>query len=73
MRNRVAVRVDDEGHLIIPNEFRRRHGLDRDARGVEESPEDGLFLRPASKLPRHTYSEERRAEFLLSNAFDGED
>lgn len=73
MRNRMAVRVDEQGHLVIPEEFRRRHGLNRDARVVVESTEDGLFLRPASSISRHTYSDERRAEFLLSNATDEED
>lgn len=73
MRTRKAVRVDDDGNLVIPDEFRRKHGLDRDAKVVVESREDGLFLRPAASLSRHTYSEERRAEFLLSNATSDED
>lgn len=73
MRKRMAVRVDDDGHLVIPEEFRRRHGLDRDAKVVVESRADGLFLRPASAVSRHTYSEQRRAEFLLANAADIED
>lgn len=73
MRKRKAVRVDDDGNLIIPEEFRRKHGLDGDARVVVESREDGLFLRPASSLSRHTYSEQRRAEFLLANAADDDE
>lgn len=73
MRNRRAVRVDEDGNLVIPQEFRRRHGLERDAKVVVESTADGLFLRPVSSLSRHTYSDERRAEFLLSNATNEED
>lgn len=73
MRNRKAVRLDADGHLIIPQEFRQRHGLDSDAQVVVESTDDGLFLRPVSSLSRHTYSDERRAEFLLSNATDADD
>lgn len=73
MRTRKAVRVGDDGNLVIPDEFRRQHGLDRDAKVVVESREDGLFLRPASSLSRHTYSEQRRAEFLLANASDDEE
>lgn len=68
MRNRKAVTVDGQGNVVIPEEFRRRHGLDRDAKVVVESTGDGLFLRPVSSLSRHTYSDMRRAEFLLSNA-----
>lgn len=73
MRNRAAARVDDGGNLVIPDEFRERHGLDRDAEVVVESTDEGLLLRPISTLSRHTYSDERRAEFLLSNASDEEE
>lgn len=73
MRNRTAARMDESGNLIIPEEFRRRHGLDGDAKVVVESTDEGLLLRPLSSLSRHTYSNERRAEFLLSNASSDED
>lgn len=73
MRRRRAARVDDSGRLVIPDELRRRHGLDDDDRVVVESTDEGLLLRPVSSISRHTYSEERRAEFLLSNAADHED
>ncbi len=73
MRNRTAARVDDGGNLVIPDEFRERHGLDGDAKVVVESTDEGLLLRPVSSLSRHTYSDERRAEFLLSNASDEEE
>ena len=35
--------------------------------------EDGELTRPAVALPVEMYSEERKAEFLLSNAVDGQD
>lgn len=73
MRNRTAATVDEGGNLVIPEEFRRRHGLDGDAKVVVESTEDGLLLRPVDSLSRHTYSDERRAEFLLSNASSDEE
>lgn len=73
MRNRTAARVGDGGTLSIPEEFRRRHGLDPESTVIVESRDDGIFLRPASSLSRHTYSEERRAEFLLTNAVDEDD
>lgn len=34
---------------------------------------DGILIRPAVALPLETYTLERRAEFLLSNAVDAED
>lgn len=68
MTNRTAARIDDGGNLIIPEEFRRRHRLDENDRVVVESTDEGILLRPVSSLSRHTYSDQRRAEFLLSDA-----
>jgi hypothetical protein len=39
---------------------------------AEERP-DGILIRPAVALPLESYTPERRAEFLLSNAVDAED
>ena len=39
---------------------------------AEERPE-GILLRPAVAMPVETYTPERRAEFLLSNAIDAAD
>lgn len=49
--------VGSRGTVVIPAEFR----------------EEGLLLRPATVLPLETYSRERKAEFLLTNATDEED
>ena len=38
-----------------------------------EGREEGILLRPALAVPLESYSPERKAEFLLSNAVDGED
>lgn len=74
MRNRTAARIDDGGNLIIPEEFRRRHRLDENDRAVVmESTDEGILLRPVSSLSRHTYSDQRRAEFLLSDATGGKE
>lgn len=73
MRKRMAARVGDGGTLSIPAEFRRRHGLDPETTVIVEQRQDGIFLRPASAVSRHTYSNERRAQFLLANAADEEE
>ena len=39
---------------------------------AEERPE-GILLRPAAVLPMESYSPERKAEFLLSNAINAAD
>ena len=40
---------------------------------MAEETADGILLRPAAVLPMETYTPERRAEFLLSNATDAAD
>jgi hypothetical protein len=40
---------------------------------VAEARDDGILLRPAAVLPIEVYTDERRAEFLLSNAVDPAD
>ncbi len=35
--------------------------------------EEGILIRPAVALPLERYTPKRRAQFLLSNAVDGED
>ena len=39
---------------------------------AEETPA-GILLRPAAVLPVESYTDERRAEFILSNAVDASD
>ncbi len=40
---------------------------------IAEDREEGILIRPAVAVPLESYSQERKAEFLLSNAVDGED
>lgn len=73
MKMRTATTVDSRGAMTIPAELRRRYGLEEGTRVVIESRRDGILLRPVSSIARHTYSDQRRAEFLLTNATDEED
>ena len=40
---------------------------------IAEPREDGVLIRPAVALPVESYSDERKAEFLLTNAVDAQD
>ena len=39
---------------------------------IAEDREEGILIRPTVAVPLESYSQERKAEFLLSNAVDGE-
>jgi AbrB family looped-hinge helix DNA binding protein len=66
-------RMGKRGTIVVPAELRERYGLDEGALIIAEEREDGILLRPAVAVPVEVYTPERRAEFLLSNAVDGED
>ncbi len=40
---------------------------------IAEERDEGILLRPAVAMPVETYTPERRAAFLLSNAVDAAD
>ena len=48
-------------------------GLEEGALIIAEPRADGSLIRPAVALPVEVYSDERKAEFLLSNAVDSEE
>jgi AbrB family looped-hinge helix DNA binding protein len=66
-------RVGKRGAVVIPAGLRRRFGIEEGALVIAEEREDGILIRPAVALPVETYSPERVAEFLLSNAVDEKD
>ena len=69
----MLAKIGNRGVVVIPAELRRRYGLEENTPVVLEDRQDGLLIRPAVVLPVGTYTPERRAEFLLSNAIDVED
>lgn len=73
MSERKTTTVGSRGTVVIPAELRRRYGLEEGSTVIAEPREDGLLLRPAAVLPLETYSPERKAEFLLTNATDRQD
>jgi AbrB family looped-hinge helix DNA binding protein len=66
-------RIGKRGTFVIPARLRRRFGLSEGTTVIAEETEEGILLRPAITLPIESYSSERRAEFLLSNAINDDD
>lgn len=66
-------RVGKRGAVVIPSALRRRFGIEEGSLVLAEERPDGILIRPAVALPLETYTPERRAEFLLSNAVDAAD
>jgi AbrB family looped-hinge helix DNA binding protein len=66
-------RIGKRGTFVIPAKLRRRFGLSEGTTVIAEETEEGILLRPAVTVPIESYSSERRAEFLLSNAINDED
>lgn len=68
-----TMKVGGRGTVVIPAPLRRRYGLGEGTLIIAEPRDDGILLRPAVAVPVETYTPERKAEFLLSSAVDGED
>ncbi len=66
-------RVGKRGTFVIPAKLRRRFGLEEGSEVIAEETPQGILIRPAVTVPLELYSDERKAEFLLSNAVDAED
>ena len=66
-------RVGKRGTIVIPAALRRRFGIEEGSLVIAEDREEGILIRPAVALPLESYTPKRRAQFLLSNAVDGED
>jgi AbrB family looped-hinge helix DNA binding protein len=66
-------RVGKRGAIVIPAALRRRFGIEEGTLVLAEARPDGILIRPAVALPIETYTDERKAEFLLANAVDRDD
>ena len=66
-------KVGKRGTVVIPANLRREFGIEEGTFVITEAREDGVLVRPAVALPVESYSDQRKAEFLLSNAVDEED
>jgi len=66
-------KVGKRGTVVIPAALRRRFGIEEGSLIIAEDRGEGILIRPAVAVPLESYSQERKAEFLLSTAVDGED
>ena len=66
-------RVGKRGTFVIPAKLRRRFGIEEGSEVIAEETPQGILIRPAMTIPLELYSDERKAEFILSNAVDLED
>jgi AbrB family looped-hinge helix DNA binding protein len=70
---REVSRVGRRGTVVIPASLRKRFRLQDGSMVMAEERDEGILLRPAAVVPVETYSPERKAQFLLSNAVDEAD
>ena len=68
-----SARVGKRGAIIVPAKLRKRFGIEEGSIVIAEEKDDGILIRPAMVVPVEQYTPERKAEFLLSNAVDGDD
>ena len=66
-------KVGKRGTLVIPAKLRRRFGIEEGSEVIAEETAEGILIRPAMTVPIEVYSDERKAELLLTNAVDEED
>ena len=66
-------KVGKRGTVVIPAGLRRRFNVTEGSFIMAEETPQGILLRPAAILPIESYTPERKAEFLLSNAVDAAD
>lgn len=66
-------RVGKRGTVVIPARLRRRFNMEEGTLLMAEETPEGILMRPAAVLPMESYTPERKAEFLLSNAVDAAD
>lgn len=71
--SRSTSKVGKRGTVVIPAALRRRFGIEEGSLVIAEDTGEGILLRPAVAVPLEVYSDERKAEFLLSNAVDSEE
>jgi AbrB family looped-hinge helix DNA binding protein len=66
-------KVGKRGTLVIPARLRRRFGIEEGSEVIAEETPEGILIRPAITVPIEVYADQRKAEFLLSNAVDADD
>jgi AbrB family looped-hinge helix DNA binding protein len=70
MATPTPIQLRDRGVLVIPAELRDELGLTEGSLLLIENRNGTLILRPAVAVPTEEYTPERRAQFLLNDAYD---
>jgi len=71
MSHRIEIgKIGKHGVFTIRPTLRQRFGMADRSLVIAEKRADGILLRPAIANPVEVYSDERTAEFLLTNATD---
>ena len=65
-----TAKIGRRGAVVVPSNLRRQFGMEEGTSVTFEERQDGILIRPAVVLPLETYTPQRKAEFLLSNAVD---
>jgi len=73
MAEKPSTKVGKRGTIVIPAETRRRYSIEEGSVLIVAERAEGILLQPATVVPVETYTPERKAEFLLSNAVDAAD
>lgn len=68
-----TVTIGKRGIIVIPSALRKRFRLHEGDLLITEDYGNGILIVPAVAIPVETYSVERKAEFILSNAIDKDD
>ena len=63
-----SAKVGKRGAIIVPASLRKRFGIEEGTLVTAEEKDDGILIRPAVVVPVERYSNERKAQFLLSTA-----
>ena len=66
-------KVGKRGVYTIPASMRRRYGFTDGSLVIAEERTDGILLKSALAMPVEIYTDERIAEFLLSNSCNDEE
>lgn len=72
-KKRETARIGKRGSFVIPAWLRHRVGLEEGSTVIAEERDGGVLIRPAAVVPIESYTPERKAQFLLSNAMDARD
>jgi AbrB family looped-hinge helix DNA binding protein len=70
---RATATIGRRGQTVIPAALRKRFGIEEGKLVIFEPTPEGILIRPAVALPVETYSPQRKAELILSNATDARD